>query len=159
MIEHEHDIEIITNQGALKGGLFIDCLGISSLNESNIVDTKSIGIWGVSNNTRELYKKFNNFLLKDKHLVTYPLTNSQTAYTLILNSQKIDISEEDLSVETIKNIIPNKYHELIDETEDLVVKEFMNQSELSGAQGKLFQLVTQHIQSHRILLRGPHRVL
>ena len=50
--------------------------------------------------------------------------------------------------------MPKKYHELIDETEDLVVKEFMNQSELSGAKEKLFQLVTQHIQSHRILLRG-----
>ena len=84
VIEHKHDIEIITDQGTMKGELFVDCLGINSLNESNIVDTKSIGIWGISNNTNELYKKFNNFLLKDKHLVTYPLTNSQTAYTCLL---------------------------------------------------------------------------
>ena len=40
VIEHEDDIEIVTNQGSLKGQLFINCLGINSLNESNIVDTK-----------------------------------------------------------------------------------------------------------------------
>jgi salicylate hydroxylase len=140
VIEHDHDIEIITNQGALKGGLFIDCLGISSLNELNIVDTKSIGIWGISNNTRGLYKKFNNFLLKDKHLVTYPLTNSQTAYTLILNSKKIDISEENLSAETIKNIMPKKYHELIDETEDLVVKRIYESNRINWGTGKVISI-------------------
>ena len=140
VIEHEHDIEIVTNQGALKGNLFIDCLGINSLNGSNIVDTKSIGIWGISNNASELYKKFNNFLLKDKHLVTYPLTYSQTAYTLILNTQKIDISEEGLSVETIKNIIPKKYHELIDETEDLVVKRIYESNRIEWGKGKVISI-------------------
>ena len=140
VIEHEHDIEIVTNQGALKGQLFINCLGINSLNESNIVDTKSIGIWGISNNTNELYKKFNNFLLKDKHLVTYPLTNSQTAYTLILNSHKIDILEEDLSVKTIKNTMPKKYHELIDETEDLVVKRIYESKQIEWGKGKVISI-------------------
>ena len=140
VIEHEDDIEIVTNQGSLKGQLFINCLGINSLNESNIVDTKSIGIWGISNNTNELYKKFNNFLLKDKHLVTYPLINSQTAYTLILNSHKIDILEEDLSVETIKNIMPKKYHELIDETEDLVVKRIYESKRIEWGKGKVISI-------------------
>jgi len=140
VIEQKHDIEIITDQVAMKGELFVDCLGINSLNESNIVDTKSIGIWGISNNTNELYKKFNNFLLKDKHLVTYPLTNSQTAYTLILNSHKIDIFEEDLSVKTIKNIMPKKYHELIDETEDLVVKRIYESKRIEWGKGKVISI-------------------
>ena len=79
---------------------------------------------------------------------------------MILNSHKIDIFEEDLSVETIKNIMPKKYHELIDETEDLVVKRIYESKRIEwGKGGKLFQLETLHIQSHRILLRGQHRAL
>ena len=46
----------------------------------------------------------------------------QEEIELTNNQSTIDILEEDLSVETIKNIMPKKYHELIDETEDLVVK-------------------------------------
>jgi len=140
VIERENDIEVISHQGSFKCDLFIDCLGINSLNESNIVDTKSIGVWGISNNTDELYKKFNNFLLKDKHLVTYPLTKSQTAYTLVLSSQKTDISEEDLSAETIKTIMPQNYHMLIDETEDLVVKRIYESKLIEWGRGKVISI-------------------
>ena len=140
VIEHEHEIEVIANQGSFKGDLFIDCLGINSLDESKIMHTKSIGVWGISNNTDELYKKFNNFLLKDKHLVTYPLTKSQTAYTLILNSQKIDISEADLSAEIIKNIMPRKHHMLIDETQDLVVKKIYESKRIEWGRGKVISI-------------------
>lgn len=140
VIERDNDIEVISHKGSFKGDLFIDCLGINSLNESNIVDTKSIGVWGISNNTDELYKKFNNFLLKDKHLVTYPLTKSQTAYTLVLSSQKTDISEEDLSAETIKTIMPENYHMLIDETEDLVVKRIYESKLIEWGRGKVISI-------------------
>ena len=140
VIEHENNIEVITNQGSLKGDLFINCMGINSLHESNIVDTNSIGIWGISNNTDEPYKKFNNFLLKDKHLVTYPLTNSQTAYTLILNSQKIDILEEGLSAETIKKIMPQSYHMLIDETENIVAKKIYESNQIEWGKGKIISI-------------------
>ena len=140
VIESAEHVEACTSQGSLKGDLFIDCLGINSLHESNIRDTKSIGIWGISNNNNEPYKTFNNFLLKDKHLVTYPLTNSQTAYTLILNEQKIDISEENLSVETIKYIMPQNHHKLIDETQDLVVKRIYESNRIEWGKGKVISI-------------------
>ena len=140
VIESAEHVEACTSQGSLKGDLFIDCLGINSLHESNIRDTKSIGIWGISNNNNEPYKTFNNFLLKDKHLVTYPLTNSQTAYTLILNEQKIDISEENLSVETIKYIMPQSHHKLIDETQDLVVKRIYESNRIEWGKGKVISI-------------------
>ena len=140
VIEDERGVDVITNQGLLKGDLFIDCLGINSFNESNIVDTNSIGVWGISNNSDKLYRKFNNFLLKDKHLVTYPLTKSQTAYTLILNSQKIEVPQKDLSAKSIKNMLPQSFHMLINDTQDLVIKSIYESKRIDWGKGKIVSI-------------------
>ena len=163
VIEQKHDIEIITDQVAMKGELFVDCLGINSLNESNIVDTKSIGIWGISNNTNELYKKFNNFLLKDKHLVTYPLTNSQTAYTLIINSQKIDISEKDLLFDGLPDSFEvGRYHSWVVKTplpEDLVATSFDNNEQLMSLRHRSYSVRAVQFHPESILTMYGKKIL
>ena len=63
-----------------------DATGIFSSNNFHI-NTKTIGIRGISKISDEIFNHLNLFCFNFCHLVTYPLTNNEFAFTFITNDE------------------------------------------------------------------------
>ena len=63
-----------------------DATGIFSSNNSHI-NTKTIGIRGISKISDEIFNHLNLFCFNFCHLVSYPLTNNEFAFTFITNDE------------------------------------------------------------------------
>tara|TARA_B100001029_G_C15045139_1_gene446547 strand:+ start:37 stop:1233 length:1197 start_codon:yes stop_codon:yes gene_type:complete len=107
--------------------LYIDCTG--SDNTFNTADTNSSAVWGISDYSDKMLKSFNNFMYSGMHLVTYPLTENKTAFTLVFDTARLfnedqlwkichNNSKGDQAREIVNKLLKDKFKDLINSSRD-----------------------------------------
>ena len=116
-------ISLWANNCEVSADLFIDCMGANSKIANNSYITNSTAIWGISNFSNQSLKSFNNFMYEGMHLVTYPITRNDTAYTLVINNSKFPaLIGKTITKEDVNKILKNQFRDLINHSKKNVIK-------------------------------------
>ena len=119
---NEHNVDVSINNKQLTSDLFIGSLGQPSSVVSDFTKTNTIACWGISDISEGIFQEFNNFLFSGLHLVTYPLTNDQTAFTLVFDSIKHPVPINEITLEVLNLITKNKFESLFNCSGSLITK-------------------------------------
>ena len=115
-------VEFERQKYADKHDIVVNCGGIQ--HNKNSIPTKFLGIWGISNHTNKLFKELNLFMFSGMHFVSYPLTNNQTSFTIVLRK---DLLSNDIDQVAIIKKLNEKFPEdllrLINNAEHIITKE------------------------------------
>lgn len=105
-----------------KNDIVVNCGGIQ--HNKNSVSTKFLGIWGISNHTNEFFKELNLFMFSGMHFVSYPLTNNQTSFTIVLKKALLSSHIDQVAIrQKLNEIFPEALLRLINNAEHLITKE------------------------------------
>ena len=117
-----HNVDVAINNKQLTSDLFVGSLGQQSSEASDLTETNTIACWGISDISEGIFQEFNNFLFSGLHLVTYPLTNDQTAFTLVFDSIKHPVPINEITLEVLNLITKNKFESLFNCSGSLITK-------------------------------------
>ena len=119
---NEHNVDVVINNKQLTSGLFVGSLGQQSLEVSDLTKPTQLHVLVHIVYSEGIFQEFNNFLFSGLHLVTYPLTDDQTAFTLVFDSTKHQVPINDISSEALNLITKNKFSSLFDSSGPLITK-------------------------------------
>lgn len=126
---NEHNVEVAINNKQLTSDLFVGSLGQQSSEISYLTQTNTIACWGISNISEGIFQEFNNFLFSGLHLVTYPLTDDQTAFTLVFDSTKHKVLINEITSDVLNIITKNRFSVLFDSSGPLITKHIYTSKE------------------------------
>ena len=126
---NDHNVEVAINNKQLTSDLFVGSLGQQSSEISDLTQTNTIACWGISNISEGIFQKFNNFLFSGLHLVTYPLTDDQTAFTLVFDSTKHKVLINEITSEVLNMLTKNRFSVLFDSSSPLITKHIYTSKE------------------------------
>jgi len=138
--QNDRNVSLLIDGEEHKCDLFLDCMGANSITTKNATKTSSKAIWGISTYTDILFQSFNNFMYENMHFVTYPLTQNETAFTLVLNTDKLSIDLKNIDIRDLDSILNYKFTNLINNAGPLVVKDIYTSETNNWGKGQIISL-------------------